>query len=153
MACRLVGAKPLSEPMLVDWKLRNKFQWNFKHNSYIFIQENAFENVVCEMAAIFSRPQCVSINGMHMPEWCSPTVTCRNDTSQSKYILTAALQWLRRNMDHNLNSLTTVHNPSRVIYRLNIASIPGVVARLHDQFEIHGSSWWRSVNARHRYSD
>ena len=33
--------------------------WNLKQNSYIFIQENAFENVVCEMAAILSRPQCV----------------------------------------------------------------------------------------------
>ena len=25
----------------------------------IFIEENAFENVVCEMSAILSRPQCV----------------------------------------------------------------------------------------------
>ena len=25
----------------------------------MFIQENAFENVVCEMSAILSRPQCV----------------------------------------------------------------------------------------------
>ena len=32
-------------------------------NSYIFIQENAFENDVYEMAAIFSQPQCVSWNG------------------------------------------------------------------------------------------
>ena len=31
----------------------------FKQNSYISIQENAFENIVCEMAAILSRPQCV----------------------------------------------------------------------------------------------
>ena len=28
-------------------------------NSYIFIQENALENVVCEVASILSRPQCV----------------------------------------------------------------------------------------------
>ena len=34
-------------------------QWNLKQNSYIFIQENAFENVVWKMAAILSRPQCV----------------------------------------------------------------------------------------------
>ena len=27
----------------------------------IFIQENAFESVVCETAAILSRPQCVNI--------------------------------------------------------------------------------------------
>ena len=37
----------------------NKFQWNFNRNSYIFIQENAFKDVVCEKAAILSRPQCV----------------------------------------------------------------------------------------------
>ena len=43
---------------IVNWNLRNKFQWNLERNSYIFIQENAFENVVCKMAVILSRPQC-----------------------------------------------------------------------------------------------
>ena len=38
---------------IVNPNLRNKFQWNLNGNSYIFIQENAFENVVCEMAAIW----------------------------------------------------------------------------------------------------
>ena len=47
--------------------LRNILQWNFNRNSDIFIQENAFESVVCEMAAILSRPQCV--NSL----WCSYT--------------------------------------------------------------------------------
>ena len=56
--------------MNVNWNLRNKHQWNLKWNSHILIQENAFENVVCEMAAIFSQPQCVYIlkpwqNGSH----------------------------------------------------------------------------------------
>ena len=32
----------------------------FEQKSKIFIQENAFENVVGEMAAILSRPQCVN---------------------------------------------------------------------------------------------
>ena len=31
----------------------------FNQNSNIFIQENVFESVVCEMASILSRPQCV----------------------------------------------------------------------------------------------
>ena len=31
----------------------------FQSNSYIFIQQNPFENVVSKMTAIFSRPQCV----------------------------------------------------------------------------------------------
>ena len=38
---------------------RNEFQWNLKQNSHIFIHENAFENVVCQMTEILSRPQCV----------------------------------------------------------------------------------------------
>ena len=44
---------------IVNWKLRTKVQWNFNRNSNIFIQENGFESVVCEMAAILSQPQCV----------------------------------------------------------------------------------------------
>ena len=61
MACRLVGTMPLSTPMLEYCysNLRNKFQWILKPNSYIFIHENVFENVSCEMAGIFLRPQCV----------------------------------------------------------------------------------------------
>ena len=46
---------------VVNWTIRNKLQWNLKRNSYIFIQENAFENVVWKMAAILSRPQCVKL--------------------------------------------------------------------------------------------
>ena len=60
MACRLTGAKSLSEPMLeyciVNWTLGNKLQWNLNQNSCVFIHENAFENVVWKMAAILSRP-------------------------------------------------------------------------------------------------
>ena len=61
MACRLVGAKQLSEQMMeyfVNWTLGNKLQWNHIRNLYIFIQENARENVVRKMAAILFRPRC-----------------------------------------------------------------------------------------------
>ena len=34
---------------IVNWSVRNKFKWNFDRDLYILIQENAFENVVCEM--------------------------------------------------------------------------------------------------------
>ena len=34
---------------------RNALQWNSQQNSNLFIHEYAFENVVCEMAAISSR--------------------------------------------------------------------------------------------------
>ena len=61
MACRLAGDKPLSESMLEHccWIFRNKLRCNFNWNSNIFIQENAFEIVVCEMTAILSWPQWV----------------------------------------------------------------------------------------------
>ena len=45
---------------IVNWTLRNKLLWNLNRYSNIFIQENAFESVVCETAAILSRPQCVN---------------------------------------------------------------------------------------------
>ena len=47
--------------LFVNLTLRNKFQWNLKRNLYIFIQENAFETVVYEMASILSRPQCINV--------------------------------------------------------------------------------------------
>ena len=37
----------------------NEFQWNYNRNSYLFILENAFKNVVCKMVSILSRPQCI----------------------------------------------------------------------------------------------
>ena len=43
----------------VNWTLRNKLQWNFNRNQFIFIQENALETIVCETASIPSRPQWV----------------------------------------------------------------------------------------------
>ena len=61
MVCRLFGAKPLSEPILVYSRLHfgniHVFQLNLNHNIKIFIEENEF---VCKMASILSRPQCVN---------------------------------------------------------------------------------------------
>ena len=34
--------------LIIDWTLRNKVQWNFYWNWNIFIDEIAFENVVCQ---------------------------------------------------------------------------------------------------------
>ena len=45
--------------LIVNWTLRNKPQWNKNQNTKVFIPVNAFENVVCEMAAIFSRERWV----------------------------------------------------------------------------------------------
>ena len=51
----LLGAKPLAEPMLTYCQLDPWEQISVNWKSNIFIHENAFENVVCEMAAILSR--------------------------------------------------------------------------------------------------
>ena len=61
MACRLTGASHYLNQcwIIVNWTLRNKLQWNLNPNSNVFIQENAFESVVCETVAILSWPQCV----------------------------------------------------------------------------------------------
>ena len=38
--------------------IRDKLQWNFHRNAYIFIFfDNEFENVVCKVTSILSRPQ------------------------------------------------------------------------------------------------
>ena len=54
MACRLFGAKPLSEPMKIfcqlDPKEHNSMKDSLKFKS--IIEENAFENIVCEVASI-----------------------------------------------------------------------------------------------------
>ena len=58
MACRLDGAKPLSEPMLgyFNWTPRNKLPWNFNQNS--------FKNIHLKMSSgkwrPLSRPHCVN---------------------------------------------------------------------------------------------
>ena len=44
----------------VLWTLRKKLQWNFNQNTNFFIHENALENVVYEMAAIFSKMRWVN---------------------------------------------------------------------------------------------
>ena len=51
---------------IAHWNIRNKLQWKLKLNSYMFIQENAFQNAVCEMEGILFQPQCKSL----APERC-----------------------------------------------------------------------------------
>ena len=59
MACRLFGAKPLSEPLLgycqLDPKEQTSAEWNFNQNTKHFIHENTCDDIVCEMAPILSR--------------------------------------------------------------------------------------------------
>ena len=54
MACRLFSAKPISIPMLGYSQLnpRNKLHLNSNQNVKLLICENAYKNIVCEIAAI-----------------------------------------------------------------------------------------------------
>ena len=63
MACRLFGAKPLSEPMLLYCQLDPNKHISVK--SYLKFKsfhprKCTFENAVCEMAAIFLRPNVLN---------------------------------------------------------------------------------------------
>ena len=40
--------------VIVNWTLRDKLKWDFDQNTKIFIHENAYENIVCEITAILS---------------------------------------------------------------------------------------------------
>ena len=65
MACRLIGTKPLPEPMLSHWWVDTKGHISMKFYSK-FIQGNTLENVICKMAAILSRCQCVKNNSFNI---------------------------------------------------------------------------------------
>ena len=45
---------------IVNWSIGNKLKQNLYRKLYMITQENAFENVVCKMAAILSRLQHVN---------------------------------------------------------------------------------------------
>ena len=73
MACRLFGAKPLSEPIMNNCELDPEEQisvkFESKHNNLQWKKINLM-NVICKMAAILSRPSCdnprnVSFSGMY----------------------------------------------------------------------------------------
>ena len=55
MACRLLGVKPLPEQMLSIGHLETDFSGIRIKIAIFSIKKNAFENVVCEKAAILSR--------------------------------------------------------------------------------------------------
>ena len=62
---------------IINWILGNKLLSNLNRNSYVFIQENTFENVVWKMAAILFRAQCVKTVIPWYYLWCHPLMyTC-----------------------------------------------------------------------------
>ena len=52
MACRIFGAKPLSEQMLAFYQLDHR---TLDQDMKIFIAENGFRNIICKMLAILPK--------------------------------------------------------------------------------------------------
>ena len=52
---------------IVNWTIRNKFQWNFNENNKFSIDVNASESIICEMAAILSKGRWVGNDFEHAP--------------------------------------------------------------------------------------
>ena len=75
---------------IVNWTFRNKLRWNLNRNSFIFIQENVFQNVVWKMAGILSRNHCVNpqtANGsLRGPGTHSFNITCTLQFSSDQHI-------------------------------------------------------------------
>ena len=79
---------------IVNWILRNKRHWNLNRNSCILIHENAFENVVWEMAAILSGPQCVMGGIVGVPLIILVIMTVLNDnTAPYLHVNWIGLSW------------------------------------------------------------
>ena len=53
MACRLIIAWTNAE-FFANWTLENEFRWKLNTNTNLFIHENAYKDLVCQMAAIMS---------------------------------------------------------------------------------------------------
>ena len=52
--------------VIVHWALSNTLQWDFNQNTKLFIHENASGDIICKMAAIFSRERWVKpTNSQH----------------------------------------------------------------------------------------
>ena len=97
----------------------NKLQWNFNRNSHIFIQENTLQNVVCEMASILSRPQCVEwmpqdlsnykTNLVQIISWCQQAPNHSWSTSKKHFLDTNSLICVSLRQWYMVLTATVVH--------------------------------------------
>ena len=118
----------------VNWTLRNKLQWNFNRNSHIFIEENTFENVVCEMSVILSRPQCVNVSISLVLFWCSFPRCSATRCCATHEINTNKLSgnaWWIKSSNPPAKTLSFIRIPFVVALRNKSAKIPSIVFSLH----------------------
>ena len=109
--------------IIVNWTTTNKLQWNFNRNSNIFIQENAFENVVCEMASI-----CLGLNVLtpDVPrdfvghfEKCHQFSKAHRKSLMTKEVLTKTCSNVCIHMS-KVNFVLKAYKSWRVSYRSNV---------------------------------
>ena len=78
MTCLLAGRHQAITCAYAGSLLIGPLETYFSQNLHIFIQENAFENVVCKLAAILSRPQYVNGTGQQkQTKWNKAKQTAR----------------------------------------------------------------------------
>ena len=84
MACRLFVAYCINNCWVIaNRTLRNKVQWSLNQNAKLFIHGNAYENIVCEMAAILSRRRWVKVRYSLKVSDTDITKTHNNDNGQN----------------------------------------------------------------------
>ena len=97
---------------IVNWTIENKLQWNLSRNLYVFIQENASENVVCELAFILSRSQCVKYT-KHCQDTPPPTLNhlwSRACTLPGLVLESYPIDVIMTTMSTQITSLTVVYS-------------------------------------------
>ena len=81
MACRLFGANPLSEPVLVNWTLRSKLQWHFYQNRKLFIHE-----MQQKISSVERQPFCPAEMGWRRTSITTLQLSTRNMLNCSEQI-------------------------------------------------------------------
>ena len=123
---------------------KNKFQFNFNRNSSIFIQENALENVVCEMASILSPPQCVKMR---------PYLIVQNEASK----IHNKLEWLWMTKCSCLNSDICIILKWDIIKMISVPNTitsisPYLISEVCGIFDNHAKKWTTVVKLTQSHS-
>ena len=79
--------------LIINWVLGNKLKENFNEMVTILCRQSAFENIVCKMATIFTRPQCVKYSQILST---TPVITIMWDNSHHMvYSWALIFSWTR----------------------------------------------------------
>ena len=88
--------------ILLIWTYRNKLQWNLNQNLYIFIQENAFENVVRKLEAILSRSRCDKLYMKIGHQFYNRSKSCRATCLCYQALICPSSDWSEHSMKSKL---------------------------------------------------